>query len=141
MQTDHEYLQRCEALSIQAALKGNSAAGAIIVKDNIVIAEAEEAARSKNDITCHAEIEVIRMAVHKMGTNDLSDCILYSTHEPCIMCAYAIRFHRIKKVVYRNAVSYLGSISSSMPLLITNDVPPHWAKAPVIVQEAGADNK
>jgi len=49
------------------------------------------------------------------------------------MCAYAIRFYRIEKVVYLNKVKYLGSVSSSMPLLTTSEVPPHWGRAPVIV--------
>ncbi len=133
MKGDKYYMQRCEALAGEAAAKGNPPVGAIITKDDEIISEAAEAGKSKNDITCHAELEAIRIAVKRMNTNDLSGCVMYSTHEPCIMCSYAIRFHKIKKVVYQNAVKYLGGVSSSMPLLITNDVPPHWSKAPVIV--------
>lgn len=133
MNTDHYFMQRCRALANTAAAKGESPVGAVIVKDDKLISEAMEAGKSKNDITCHAEIEAIRFAVEKLETNDLSDCILFTTHEPCLMCSYAIRFHKIKKLVYQNTVKYLGGISSSMPLLTTNEVPPHWGKAPVIV--------
>lgn len=133
MKGDKYYMQRCEALAGEAAAKENPPVGAIITKDDEIISEAAEAGKSKNDITCHAELEAIRIAVKRMNTNDLFGCVMYSTHEPCIMCSYAIRFHKIKKVVYQNAVKYLGGVSSSMPLLITNDVPPHWSKAPVIV--------
>ena len=133
MKPDDFYIERCEILGKQAAAKGNSPVGALILKDNAIICEAEEAGKSKNDITCHAEMEAIRIAIKKWNTSDLSDCVLYTTHEPCIMCAYVIRFYKIRKVVYQHAVNYLGSISSSMPLLISNEVPPHWSKPPVIV--------
>ncbi|HEY9363470.1 MAG TPA: nucleoside deaminase, partial [Chitinophagaceae bacterium] len=82
---------------------------------------------------CHAEIEAIRLAIKNLNTNDLSDCVMYTTHEPCIMCAYVTRYYKIKKVVYKNTVNYLGGISSSLPLLTTSDVPPHWTYAPEIV--------
>jgi tRNA(adenine34) deaminase len=90
--------------------------------------------REKNDVTCHAELEAIRIAVRKLGTINLYGCILYSTHEPCVMCAYAIRFYKIKKVVYLHTTKYLGGVSSSLPLLVTNEVPPQWNDAPIIVQ-------
>ena len=134
MRNDLEYIKLCESLGTQAAAKGNQAVGAIITKGNEIISEAEEATKSKNDITCHAEIETIRAAVSKLKTNDLSDCVLYSTHEPCIMCSYAIRFYGIKKVVYLHAAKDFGGVSSSMPLLTTADVPNHWPVAPVIIQ-------
>lgn len=132
MKDDKYYIERCKQLAASAAAKGNAAVGALITKDDIIISEAEEATKSKNDITCHAEIEAIRMAVKKFETNNLSGCVLYSTHEPCVMCAYAIRFHGISKVLYLHKVNYLGSVSS-MPLLTSNEVPPHWAAPPVIV--------
>ena len=101
MEPDTYYIHRCEIIGKAAAKKGNSAVGAIIVKDDVIISQAEEAGKSKNDITCHAEIEAIRTALRKLTTSDLSGCILYTTHEPCIMCSYAIRFYKIKKVVFQ----------------------------------------
>lgn len=133
MKSDIYFMQRCAALGESAAAKGESPVGAVITKNDEIISEAMEAGKSKNDITCHAELEAIRFAVKKMGTNDLSGCVMYTTHEPCIMCSYSIRFYKIKKVVFQNAVQYLGGVSSSMPLLITREVPPHWGEAPEIV--------
>ena len=132
MGSDNYYMQRCDLLGKAAAEKGESPAGAVITKDDKMVSEAMEAGKSKNDITCHAELEAIRFAVKKMGTNDLSGCVMYTTHEPCVMCSYAIRFYKIKKVIFQNAVQYLGGVSSSMPLLTTHEVPPHWSKAPEI---------
>lgn len=133
MKDDKYYIHRCEILGKAAGLKGNAPVGALIVRQGSITAEAEEAGKSKNDITCHAEIEAIRIAIRKLNTTDLSDCVLYSTHEPCVMCSYAIRYYRISKVVFLHAVQ-LGGATSSMPLLTTKDVPPHWAKAPEVVQ-------
>ncbi|MBS1974653.1 MAG: nucleoside deaminase, partial [Bacteroidetes bacterium] len=118
MNWDNFFMSRCEALGKAAGEKGNSPVGALIVKEGVIISEAEEAGKSKNDITCHAEIEAVRMAVEKLHTNDLSQCILFTTDEPCIMCSYTIRFYKIKKIVFKKKVEYLGGISSSMPLLI-----------------------
>ena len=133
MKNDVYYLKLCELLAEEAAAKGDAPVGSIITKGDEFIAEAIEASKNKNDITCHAELEAIRLAVKNVKTNDLSDCVIYSTHEPCIMCSYAIRFYKIKKVVYQHAVNYLGGNSSSMPLLTSKEVPPHWAEVPVIV--------
>lgn len=133
MNSDSYFMQRCSALGKAAAAKGESPVGAVIVKDDEIVSEAMEACKTNNDVTCHAELEAIRLAVKKMGTNDLSGCVMYTTHEPCIMCSYSIRFHKLGKVVFQNAVRYLGGVSSGMPLLTTNDVPPKWNKAPVIV--------
>jgi len=133
MKTDDFFMHRCLELAKKAADKGNSAVGAVIAKDNEIISEGEEAVNTRNDITCHAEIEAIRLAVKNLKTNNLSGYTLYSTHEPCIMCSYAIRFYRITKIVYLQRADYLGGISSSMPLLVTDQLPPHWGKAPLIV--------
>jgi len=133
MKTDYFFLHRCLELAKKAADKGNSAVGAVIVKDNEIVSEGKEAVNTRNDITCHAEMEAIRLAVKNLKTNNLSGYILYSTHEPCIMCSYAIRFYRITKIVYLQQADYLGGISSSMPLLTTDQLPPHWGNAPLIV--------
>lgn len=132
MKDAHNYLQRCSVLATQAAQKGNSRVGAVVVKDDEIISEAEEAVKTKNDVSCHAEMEALREAVKNLHTNDLSGCTLYTTHEPCIMCSYAIRFYKIKAVIYLNQSKYLGGVSSSMPLLISTEVPPSWSKPPII---------
>jgi tRNA(adenine34) deaminase len=133
MKDDAYYIGRCEILAEEAAAKGEAPVGSVITKGDEIISEAIEASKDKNDVTCHAELEAIRLAVKKLGTNDLSDCVIYSTHEPCIMCSYAIRFYKIKKIVFLHTVKYFGGISSPMPLLTVKEVPLHWSDVPVIV--------
>lgn len=133
MKNDVYYIKRCEVLAEEATAKGDAPVGAVVIKGDEIIAEAIEAAKYKNDIICHAELEAVGLAIKKLNTNDLSDCVIYSKHEPCIMFAYSIRFYKIRKVVYQHAVNYLGSVSSAMPLLSSKEVPPHRGEAPVIV--------
>jgi len=74
--------------------------GAVIVKDNKIIARAHNQVILNNDPTDHAEMVAIRMAARKLGRFDLSDCELYTSCEPCPMCFSAIYWARIKKVYY-----------------------------------------
>lgn len=133
MTDESYYIKRCEILAREAAEKGEAPVGSVITKANKIISEAIEASKDKNDISCHAELEAIRLATKKLKTSDLSDCVLYSTHEPCIMCSYAIRFYKIRKVVFQHTVKYFGGISSSMPLLLVKEVPTHWSDVPEVV--------
>ena len=74
--------------------------GAIIVKDNKVIARAYNLKEKTNDPLGHAEILCIKKACKKVGDWYLKDCELYVTLEPCVMCSGAIINSRIKKVYY-----------------------------------------
>ncbi len=122
----------CTQLANAAKMKGNPPVGCIIVKNGQIIAQAEEASKSKGDITCHAEMEVIKEAVKKMGQN-LSQCTLYTTHEPCVMCAYPIRYHAVSRIVIDSPVTFFGGTSAEFPLLVTTKVPSHWPAPPEII--------
>ena len=78
--------------------------GACIVRDRRVIAVSRNTVL-KNDATCHAEINAIRIASRKLKTYDLSDCVIYSTTEPCPMCFAAIHWARIKRIIYGTKTS------------------------------------
>jgi tRNA(adenine34) deaminase len=134
MNDHYHFLRRCDELGRLAAISGNSPAGALIVSDGVIISEGAEAATSKNDITCHAEIEALRAAVALLGSRDLSQCVLYTNYEPCVMCSYAIRYYRISKVIYQRKVPFLGGISSIFPLMTSVAFPQHWAPPPEVIQ-------
>lgn len=74
--------------------------GCVIVKDYEIIAQAHNTVVKDNDPTCHGEMNAIREACKKLGTFDLSGCILYTSSEPCPMCKCAIMWANIKKVYY-----------------------------------------
>lgn len=73
--------------------------GACIVKDGKVVSVACNTVL-KNDATCHAEVNAIRLASKKLKTFDLSGCVIYSTTEPCPMCFGAIHWARIGVIAY-----------------------------------------
>ena len=74
--------------------------GAVIVKDNKVIAKGHNEVLKNNDPTCHGEMMAIHKACKKLKTFDLSGCEIYTTGEPCPMCLAAILWANISKVYY-----------------------------------------
>lgn len=76
--------------------------GAVIVKNGEIIAKAHNTVIESVDATAHAEINAIRQASKVLNTNDLSDCILYTSAEPCPMCLSAIIWANIKEIYYAN---------------------------------------
>ena len=97
----NEYYMKIAIKQANKALKYNEVpVGAIIVKNNKIIAKAYNKKEKSNDSTKHAEIIAISKACKKFKNWRLDDCILYVTMEPCMMCSGAIEQSRIKKIVY-----------------------------------------
>ena len=128
--TDADYLTRCDALAQVAASRDESPVGSIVVLGDSVIGEGIEASKARRDVTCHAEVEAIRAAVATHG-RDLSAATLYTTHEPCLLCSYVTRHHRISRVVIRQPVPDVGGATSRFPVLTTKDVA-SWGPPPTI---------
>ena len=84
--------------------------GAVVVKNGKVIASGHNCVLKNNDSTCHGEIAAIREAEKKLETFDLSDCELYTTAEPCLMCLGAILWANISKVYYGCSVEDTAKI-------------------------------
>ena len=84
----------------KAEKEGEVPVGAILVKDDIVIARAHNKPISSNDPTAHAEIQLIRTAGEELKNYRLPGTTLFVTLEPCAMCLGAIMHARIKRVVY-----------------------------------------
>lgn len=74
--------------------------GAVIVCDNKIIARAHNLTERLNDVTAHAEMQAITSAANFLNGKYLSDCTLYVTVEPCVMCAGALSWAQVKKIVY-----------------------------------------
>ena len=87
--------------------------GAVIVKNNEIIADGFNIVTSSNDPTAHAEVTVIRKACEKLKTFNLEGCELYTSCEPCPMCLSAIYWAGIKKVYYANTKEDADAIDFS----------------------------
>jgi tRNA(adenine34) deaminase len=131
--SDAACIARCQQLAEQAAAQGENPVGALVVCGTQIVAAEAEATRRLAAITAHAELLALQAARQQLGRADLSDCTLYSTHEPCVMCAYAIRYHRIRQVVFVQPSTYWGGTSATGPVLTTAQVPPGWASPPELV--------
>lgn len=80
--------------------KGEVPVGAVIVIDNRIIARAHNLTETLNDVTAHAEMQAITSAANFIGGKYLQNCTLYVTLEPCQMCAGALYWSQISKIVY-----------------------------------------
>lgn len=96
-----EYFMRQALVEARAATaEGEVPVGAVIVCNNQIIARAHNQTERLNDPTAHAEMLAITAAVNVLGAKYLTDCSLYVTVEPCIMCAGAIGWSQLSTIVY-----------------------------------------
>ncbi|ALM08501.1 guanine deaminase [Sediminicola sp. YIK13] len=98
---DEYFMRRAIALSAEG-MNANAGGpfGAVIVKNDEIIAEGYNRVTSTNDPTAHAEVVAIRLACEKLGTFQLDDCTIYTSCEPCPMCLGAIYWARPKQVFF-----------------------------------------
>ena len=74
--------------------------GAVIVSQNRIIAQSHNLTETLNDVTAHAEMQAITAAANMLGGKYLNECTLYVTIEPCVMCAGALGWSQIGRIVY-----------------------------------------
>ena len=98
---DDNYFMKKALQEAEAAFeKGEVPIGAIIVVENRIIARAHNLTETLNDVTAHAEMQAITSAANFLGGKYLQNCTLYVTLEPCQMCAGALYWSQISKIVY-----------------------------------------
>ena len=98
----NEFMKRAIQLSIDSVKNGGGPFGAVIVKNNKIIAEGSNKVTMNNDPTAHGEIVAIREACKKLNNFNLIGSKIYSTAEPCPMCLSAIYWARIDEIYYAN---------------------------------------
>lgn len=98
--TDEEYMKQALVEARQAFDEGEIPVGAVIVCGGRVIARAHNQTEMLTDVTAHAEMLAITSAASYLGGKYLTDCTLYVTVEPCVMCAGALGWAQITRVVY-----------------------------------------
>ena len=97
---DDYYMKQALAEAQKAAEIGEVPVGAVIVSNKQIIARAHNQTQLLNDVTAHAEMLAITSAATYLGSKYLTDCTLYVTLEPCPMCAGALYWSQLTKVVY-----------------------------------------
>jgi tRNA(adenine34) deaminase len=115
---NHEYFMLAALDEAKKAeMIGEVPIGAVVVRDERIIARGYNLRETRQDPLAHAEMIVIQQAADRLGSWRLHDCILYVTLEPCPMCAGAILQARIQQVVYGTADPKAGCAGSLMNLL------------------------
>jgi tRNA(adenine34) deaminase len=98
--TDEYFMKKALQEAEMAFEKGEVPVGAVIVVDNKVIARSHNLTELLNDVTAHAEMQSITAAANFLGGKYLKNCTLYVTLEPCQMCAGALYWSQISKIVF-----------------------------------------
>ncbi|MFN2335888.1 MAG: nucleoside deaminase [Bacteroidales bacterium] len=99
-ETDEYYMRMALAEATRAAERDEVPVGAVIVAGKSIIARAHNLTETLNDPTAHAEMQAITAAASYLGGKYLTDCTIYVTVEPCIMCAGALAWSQISTLVY-----------------------------------------
>lgn len=98
--SDEYWMRMALAEAVKGAARDEVPVGAVVVAGNMVIARAHNLTETLNDPTAHAEMQAITAATSYLGGKYLTGCTIYITLEPCVMCAGALAWSQISRVVY-----------------------------------------
>jgi len=120
MNTDEKWMKIALEEAIKAEKEGEVPVGAVLVKDEVLIAKAHNQPILKNDATAHAEIQLIRNGGKNQENYRLTGTSLYVTLEPCVMCVGAIMHARIERIIYGAHDPKTGACGSCENLINSN---------------------
>jgi len=129
------------ALAHEALAAGEVPVGAVVVDHDRIVSEGAESIKARLDPSAHAELNAIQAACRVTRSLSLAGLTLYSTVEPCVLCAYVIRVTGIARVVFGMPAGRLGGATSSYPLLLDRTwpvFPPPQVTAGILADECAA---
>lgn len=98
--SDEYFMKRALAEAVTAFEKDEIPVGAVVVAQNRIIARAHNLTETLTDVTAHAEMQAITAAANLLGAKYLNECTLYVTLEPCVMCAGALGWAQLGRLVF-----------------------------------------
>jgi tRNA(Arg) A34 adenosine deaminase TadA len=101
--TNEEFMRMAIRMSLENIERGGGPFAALIVKNGEIVSTGINSVAEENDPTAHAEINAIRSATHKLQRFKLTDCVLFTTCEPCPMCLGAVYWAGIPSIFYGNS--------------------------------------
>ncbi|HBR10814.1 MAG TPA: tRNA-specific adenosine deaminase [Chryseobacterium sp.] len=116
MFTDEYFMKMAFQEAEKALERDEVPIGCIIVSNDRIIAKAHNLTETLNDVTAHAEMQAITSAANFLGGKYLQNCTLYVTLEPCVMCAGALAWSQISKVVIGARDEQRGFINKGLEL-------------------------
>jgi tRNA(adenine34) deaminase len=133
-----QYMRRCIELARRALVSHDAPVGALVVLNGRILGEGVEAVKARHDVTAHAEIQAVRAASDALGSTDLTGSTLYTSIEPCVMCAYAIRLARVSLVVTGARSPHPAASLNGWAVLTSSDAPP-GRPIPVTIRDVMAE--
>jgi tRNA(adenine34) deaminase len=115
--TDEYFMREALKEAVKAFEIGEVPVGAVVVCKNRIIARAHNQTEKLTDATAHAEMLAVTAAANHLGSKYLNECILYVTLEPCVMCAGALHWVQLQKLVFGASDIQRGYTLVSTPLL------------------------
>ncbi len=97
---DDYFMRQAIAQAQRAAAEGEIPVGAVVVANERIIARGYNQTERLSDVTAHAEVIALTAAANYLGDKYLHDCTLYVTLEPCVMCAGALAWAQVSRIVY-----------------------------------------
>lgn len=134
MDCKEKFITQTYQIARAAVVNGNHPFGALLVVGDTVIATAENTVTTENDCTCHAELNLLRQVQQLCTAAELRSSILYTSTEPCAMCAGAIFWSGIRKVVFGCSAGNLREIAGKTLSITAQEV---YADASEVVQVIG----
>ncbi|WP_254522734.1 nucleoside deaminase [Natrinema caseinilyticum] len=110
MSTDESYVRRAIELSRSAVENGNTPFGSLLVIDDDVVRTDENTTLTEDDIAAHPEFKLARWAARELEAAEREACTMYTSTEPCPMCASAIAYAGLERVVYSVSVDSLADV-------------------------------
>ena len=110
MTTDETYVREALELAREAATDGNTPFGSLLVVGDTVVRRSKNTTVTDDDITAHPELKLARWAARELDADERAACTMYTSTEPCEMCAAAIHYAGLGRVVYSVAGRSLAAL-------------------------------
>lgn len=110
---DEDYIEEAIDLARGAVSDGNTPFGSLLVVDGAVVERSKNTTVTERDITAHPELKLARWAARELDDDELANCTMYTSTEPCEMCATAIHYAGLDRVVYSVSGESLADLRGS----------------------------
>jgi tRNA(Arg) A34 adenosine deaminase TadA len=132
-ESHHIFIRRAIELAQSAVAKGNHPFGALLVLNGEILLEAENTVNTEHDATCHAELNLVKLANKTLSPETVSQTILYTSTEPCMMCCGGIYWAGISHLVYACGENTLAKYGGEDFLVPSRELFAH-GKRPVLIE-------
>jgi tRNA(Arg) A34 adenosine deaminase TadA len=119
MSTDEAHIRDAIELARDAVAAGNTPFGSLLVVGDSVVERSRNTTLTDDDITAHPELKLARWAARELDADELAECTMYTSTEPCEMCATAIHYAGLNRVDYSVSGATLADVQGNEPSGIT----------------------